>query len=245
MPFGWSFTVVTCRALSEAVFLADRSRLLYRDPALSSFRLQERWLPRGRMCTGECAQGFKKCLGKWTLRISHTLFGQNTSSTHLTSEFAVMLVTTTSETETRNLGRQLARCLEPGLTIALNAQLGSGKTHLTKAVCGGLGIEESRVNSPTFVLMQIYSDGQMPVAHFDTYRLADVDEFLAIGGEEYLFDSETICFVEWAERIQDVLPADHLRVTISQTGATERTFQFEGTGPKSDGVVEKLAALRS
>lgn len=155
-----------------------------------------------------------------------------------------MKITSSNEDETRELGYQLANCLTAGMTVALNAELGSGKTHLTKAICRGLGIDESTVNSPTFVLMQIYSGGRIPVAHFDTYRLADIDEFLAIGGEEYLLDEETVCFVEWADRIHDVLPADHLRIQIAQTGETERTFEFEATGDKSAAVIAKLPQQR-
>lgn len=155
-----------------------------------------------------------------------------------------MKITSNNEDETRELGRQLAECLTPGTTVALNADLGSGKTHLTKAICAGLGIDESSVNSPTFVLMQIYLDGRVPVSHFDTYRLADIDEFLAIGGEDYLLDQETICIVEWADRIQDVLPPDHLRIQITQTGETNRTFALEATGERSADVIAELQRLR-
>ena len=150
-----------------------------------------------------------------------------------------------SENATWEIGCQLAECLPAGITIALNAELGSGKTHLTRAVCHGLGIDESSVNSPTFVLMQIYTDGRNPVAHFDTYRLANVDEFLAIGAEEYLVDETTICFVEWADRIREVLPDDHLQIGIEQTGESERAFHFEATGPKSSNVLTRLQSLRN
>ena len=127
-----------------------------------------------------------------------------------------------SETDTEELGRHLADAITPGLTIALNAELGSGKTRLVRAVGKALGADESQVNSPTFVLMQCYTDGRIPVYHFDTYRLADVSEFAAIGGDEFLCDPEVVCFVEWAERIVEVLPADHLGIDIHQTGETTR-----------------------
>lgn len=145
-----------------------------------------------------------------------------------------------SENETAVLGQQLADALQSGLTIALNGQLGSGKTNLVRAVCAGLGVSPDDVNSPTFVLMQTYAGGRLPAFHFDTYRLGDVDEFVAIGAEEYLLDPDVVCFVEWAARIEEVLPADHLVVQIEQTAPLSRRFRFLGTGPVSTGVVDRL-----
>lgn len=147
-----------------------------------------------------------------------------------------------SETETRQLAARLAGSLDAGLTIALNGQLGSGKTHLVRFVCEALGVPENTVNSPTFVLMQVYSGDSRDIFHFDTYRLSDPDEFLAIGGEDYLLDTEAVCFVEWAERIQDILPADRLDVTIEQTSATSRKFRFSARGPVSRQLLTRLAA---
>ncbi len=145
-----------------------------------------------------------------------------------------------SEAETESLGRRLADTLQSGLTIALNGQLGSGKTHLVRAVCSSLGVDEDDVNSPTFVLMQTYAGGRLPVFHFDTYRLGDVDEFIAIGAEEYLLDPEVVCFVEWADRIKEVLPADHLVIDIEQTAETSRKLTFRSTGPVGQTVITRL-----
>ncbi len=145
-----------------------------------------------------------------------------------------------SEADTDLAGRRLADALLPGLTVALDGQLGSGKTCLVRSVCRGLGADASRVNSPTFVLMQTYADGRLPVFHFDTYRLGDVDEFLAIGAEEYLLDPDIVCFVEWAERVEPVLPADRLTIAIEQTGETSRRFVFRASGDHSATVLRRL-----
>ena len=145
-----------------------------------------------------------------------------------------------SEVDTQNLGQRFAEALVPGLVVALNGQLGSGKTNLVRAVCQALGADENQVNSPTFVLMQTYGDGRIPVMHFDTYRLADVDEFLAIGGDEYLTDAEFVCFVEWAERISEVLPADHLTINIEQLAESSRSFTFIASVPVSEALVTLL-----
>ena len=145
-----------------------------------------------------------------------------------------------SEVDTQKLGQRFAEALVPGLVVALNGQLGSGKTNLVRAVCQALGADENQVNSPTFVLMQTYCDGRIPVMHFDTYRLADLDEFLAIGGDEYLTDAEFVCFVEWAERISEVLPADHLTINIEQLAESSRSFTFIPSGPVSEALVTRL-----
>ena len=151
-----------------------------------------------------------------------------------------LVIESCSERDTKHLGQRVAAALQPGIVVALNGQLGSGKTSFVRAVCQALGIDEGQVNSPTFVLMQVYVDGRIPVMHFDTYRLADVDEFLAIGGDEYLNDSEFVCFVEWAERIHEVLPTDHLLVQIEQTGELSRRFSFTATGGQSEAIVSAI-----
>ena len=144
------------------------------------------------------------------------------------------------EADTRALGARLANALRGGLTVALNGQLGSGKTFFVRAVCRALGVHEDHVNSPTFVLLQTYAGGRLPVFHFDTYRLGDVDEFLAIGAEEYLLDPDALCFVEWADRIVEVLPTDHMVIDIEQTADTSRRFTLAANGPLSEEVLQRM-----
>ena len=87
------------------------------------------------------------------------------------------------------------------------------------------------------MLLQEYTDGRLPVAHFDTYRLGDIDEFLAIGGDEYLFGSSHVCIVEWAERIGEVLPDDHILIEIKQTAETGRHFTIRTLHPDAAQIV--------
>ena len=148
-----------------------------------------------------------------------------------------------SEEETDRFGSTLASVLTGGLTIAMNGQLGSGKTRLVRSICAGLGINTQLVNSPTFVLLQLYTDGRIPVAHFDTYRLADIDEFLAIGGDEYLNGEDWLCLIEWAARVVEALPADRLTINIQQTAETIRTFEILESGPRSAVVLEQMKTL--
>lgn len=144
-----------------------------------------------------------------------------------------------SESDTGRLGAALARLLSPGLVVALVGELGSGKTRLVQAVAEPLGVDRAEVTSPTFVLIQEYH-GRQTIYHFDTYRLRDEDEFLELGAGE-LFESDGVCFVEWADRVADLLPADHLRIEIETVGETERLFRFTAHGPVSAEVVRMLA----
>ena len=145
-----------------------------------------------------------------------------------------------SEDDTDRLGHTVAAVLVSGLTIALNGQLGSGKTRFVRALCNGLSVDTSHVNSPTFVIMQLYTDGRTPVAHFDTYRLGDLDELLSIGADEYLLSDDWLCLIEWADRISEVLPADHLEIRIRHVAETSREYQFRGTGSRSRAIIEAL-----
>ena len=128
---------------------------------------------------------------------------------------------------TEAFGRRLGALLFPGAVVALVGPLGAGKTHLTRAIAEGLGVTNpAAVNSPTFVLIQEYP-GPVPVYHFDAYRLSGPREFAELGVDEY-FAGDGVCVVEWADKVSDVLPADHLRVEISSTGPTARRSRTDG-----------------
>jgi hydroxypyruvate reductase len=148
----------------------------------------------------------------------------------------------TSETETEKLAEHLAAALEPGGVVALVGNLGAGKTRLVRAVAVALGVDPRAIASPTFVLVHEY-EGRWPIYHFDTYRLKDVGDFAGLGADEY-FNSGGICFVEWADRVLDQLPHDHLRVEITATGEMTREFTFRGTGPTARDVITRLANVR-
>lgn len=140
--------------------------------------------------------------------------------------------------ETRQLGAALGGALLPSSVVALSGNLGAGKTHLTQGIAEGLGIERRLVNSPTFALVQEYA-GRLPVFHFDTYRLRNVDEFLDLGFDEYL-SLRGVCIIEWAERVAEVLPADTLTVRVTATGETTRQFDWNAGGEISQTILDKL-----
>src|SRR5258706_5609136 len=112
---------------------------------------------------------------------------------------------------TTDFGRRLGKLLFPGATVALIGPLGAGKTYLVRALAEGLDIPDARVvSSPTFVLIQEYQ-ARLPIYHFDAYRLKNAAEFFDLGAHEY-FEGQGICVVEWADRIETHLPAEHLRI---------------------------------
>jgi tRNA threonylcarbamoyladenosine biosynthesis protein TsaE len=145
-----------------------------------------------------------------------------------------------SEADTDRLAAALAGALTPGTVVCLNGPLGAGKTRLVQGVARALGCTSEFVNSPTFTLVQEYA-GRLPIVHIDAYRLRDSDEFLELGGDE-LLAGDGAAFIEWADRIADVLPEDVLRVTLSVTGPCERSIQVEGAGPRSRTLVSAVAA---
>jgi tRNA threonylcarbamoyladenosine biosynthesis protein TsaE len=140
---------------------------------------------------------------------------------------------------TRAWGHRLAGLLFPGAVLALVGPLGAGKTHLVRFLAEGLGLADPRVvNSPTFVLIQEY-DARLPVYHFDAYRLAGPADFLELGVEEY-FGGSGVCLVEWADRVAEALPAEHLRLTLAVTGETGRLLTAEARGERYRDLVGRL-----
>lgn len=132
---------------------------------------------------------------------------------------------------TEAFGRRLGAALFPGAVIALVGQLGAGKTHLTRAVAEGLGVRNPAVvTSPTFVLIQEYP-ARLPVYHFDAYRLATAREFADLGVDEY-FVGDGVCLIEWADKVAETLPADHLRIDITVVDETRRRFTLTATGAR-------------
>lgn len=124
-------------------------------------------------------------------------------------------------------GCHLAATLAVGDVVALVGNLGAGKTHATKGIVAGLG-SSANVSSPTFSLVHEYTDGRLPVFHFDFYRLDASQEVIDIAWDDYL-DGGGIVIVEWADRFPDLMPSNtrwyHFNIlpdgtrSVTQTGA--------------------------
>ncbi len=126
---------------------------------------------------------------------------------------------------TEKIGACLAMLLRSGDVLTLDGDMGAGKTALTRGLARGLGHEG--VASPTFTIVMEHPaerDGQMPLFHFDVYRLRDGDDFLESGLDEYLYQ-DGVSVLEWGKIVEDVLPQDRLRIQIHGSGE-EREFVF-------------------
>lgn len=95
----------------------------------------------------------------------------------------------------------------------MSGDLGAGKTKFTQGILKYFNLE-NEISSPTFTIVNEYTDSTIPIYHFDVYRLADIEEFYAIGGEEYF--SKGICIIEWGELLENILPADYIKITINK-----------------------------
>jgi len=124
--------------------------------------------------------------------------------------------------ETLALGERLAQELRPGDCVALIGELGAGKTTLIKGLARGLGIPEEEVISPTFMLIREHRGGRVPLFHVDAYRIAEAEELREVGIEEYLLSGEGITVIEWAERVEELLPPNCIRIELQVLSETER-----------------------
>ena len=125
-----------------------------------------------------------------------------------------MIVESYKAEDTFELGNKFGKSAEPGQIICLFGDLGTGKTVFTKGFAEGLGIVES-VNSPTFTILQVYDEGRIPLYHFDVYRIEDVEEMYEIGFEDYFYNSG-VCLIEWANIIEEILPAKRTIINIDK-----------------------------
>lgn len=142
------------------------------------------------------------------------------------------------ERATEQFGAALAAVLPAGTVIALCGTLGAGKTRLVQAIAAAYGVPKEEIVSPTFVLCHEYH-GTRTVYHLDAYRLKNEGELYELGIEE-LFASDAIVIIEWADRVADALPAEHLRIEIEVVGQTERRFLVTAVGGRFGSVVSML-----
>ena len=138
-------------------------------------------------------------------------------------------VTTQSQAETQALGTTLADRLPAGSVVALYGDLGTGKTHLVKGIADGLGLDPTTIRSPTFTILHTYEDGRRPLHHFDAYRVESTDEFVELGFEEYVADDESITCIEWADRVEPLLPPAALRLALTHDGPDRRRIALRSS----------------
>ncbi len=120
-------------------------------------------------------------------------------------------VVTSSQQETEKFGEEFAEGLKPGTVVGLVGELGAGKTCFVRGVCRGLDVED-QISSPTFVIINQYQ-AKFPIYHFDLYRLTIPEEILELGYEEYFY-GDGVCLIEWADKIEALMPEDSIEVQI-------------------------------
>jgi len=134
-----------------------------------------------------------------------------------------MTIITNDENGTIREGEKLGRTLKPGAVVALYGELGAGKTVFTRGLASGLGIS-TNVSSPTFTIVNEYP-GDIPLFHFDLYRLESENELFDIGWDDYN-DRGGVCAVEWSEKVSDAFPPDTIVVRIENLGGDSRRIRF-------------------
>jgi len=126
--------------------------------------------------------------------------------------------TSHSSNETMDFASNLASKLIVGDVVVLTGELGAGKTKFTEGFLKYFGLDKE-ISSPTFNIVNEYKKDDLNIYHFDVYRLEDVSEFYAIGGEEYF--SSGICIIEWGELIEEALPSNCIRISFEKDSSDE------------------------
>ncbi|MFO0775466.1 MAG: tRNA (adenosine(37)-N6)-threonylcarbamoyltransferase complex ATPase subunit type 1 TsaE [Nitrospiraceae bacterium] len=143
-----------------------------------------------------------------------------------------------SPRETARIGTVLASLVRGGEILALDGELGAGKTYLVRSLAHALGAPVDSIASPTFVLIHEYR-GRVPLAHVDLYRLERPDELDQLGWSDYL-DGRWVVAAEWAERAGAQMPEDRLVLSLSHRTRTSRMLRCTACGPIAQQLLDGL-----
>lgn len=135
-------------------------------------------------------------------------------------------VTIHSIEQTKKLAQKIAKSLHGNEVIALEGELGSGKTHFVKFLAEALGVDPQDVISPTYIYWREYQGDKFAIDHFDMYRIESSADVSSIGLEEVLSQGESVVLIEWADKIRTMIPKDALWISIENLGEEKRVFSI-------------------
>ena len=124
----------------------------------------------------------------------------------------------------REAAREFISHIGQARVFAFYGKMGAGKTTFVKAICEELGVEDV-ITSPTFAIVNEYTTSHSPIYHFDFYRIKKLEEVYDMGYEDYFY-SGALCFIEWPELIEDLLPDDAVKVSIDENADGTRTVRW-------------------
>ena len=136
-----------------------------------------------------------------------------------------MKITISSLDAINEAAKQFVAAMGSNRVFAFYGKMGAGKTTFIKALCTELGVDDV-ITSPTFAIVNEYTAGDgSPIYHFDFYRIMKLDEVYDMGYEDYFYNGG-LCLIEWPELIEEILPDDAVKVTITEMGDGSREVEF-------------------
>jgi len=153
-----------------------------------------------------------------------------------------LTIITKSPEETKKIGKDISRLVKPGDLIAFYGELGTGKTCFIQGVSEGLEVKDY-VTSPSFTIINEYQ-GKISVYHFDLFRINNIEEILELGYEEYFY-GDGLTVIEWANKIEKLLPKDHLKIDIKFKDCNKRKISFVPKGDRFNKLLEELTRIEN
>ncbi len=141
--------------------------------------------------------------------------------------------------DTKELATRFANLITDGCFINLYGEIGAGKTAFVKLVADALGVKE-KVTSPSFVILNEYHSGKLPVYHFDLYRLENEGVKTILDELREYSEGKQVTFVEWAEFSQDEIPFKHLKINVTYQDDDARVYSFESEDKDIIKIIEGL-----
>ena len=141
--------------------------------------------------------------------------------------------------DTRALAYRFADLILNGVFVILYGEIGAGKTAFVKFIGEALEVKE-KVTSPSFVILNEYHSGKVPMYHFDLYRLENEGVHTILDELREYSEGRQVTFVEWAEFSQDEIPFNHIKINVTYAENDERKYSFEAFGDDNIKIIEEL-----